>query len=49
MAKRKKRKVQNKSFDHKEELVGIFLILCAILGIGKYGIVGRGISSFSLF
>lgn len=49
MAKRKKRKVQNSSFEHKNELIGILLILCAILGIGKYGLVGRAIASFALF
>ena len=48
MAKRKKR-VEKKKFEHKNELLGVFLILCAILGIGKYGIVGRGIASFSIF
>lgn len=49
MAKQKKKKEKKKDFDHKEELCGIFLILCAILGIGKYGIVGRAIASFALF
>ena len=48
MAKRKRR-VEKKSFEHKNELIGVFLILCAILGIGKYGIVGRGIASFAIF
>lgn len=49
MAKQKKKKEKKKDFDHKEELLGIFLILCSILGIGKYGIVGRAIASFALF
>ncbi len=49
MAKQKKRKAKKESFNHKEELMGIFFILCAILGIGKYGIVGRAIASFAVF
>lgn len=49
MAKKKKKKEKKETFDHKEELIGIALILCSILGIGKYGIVGRAIASFSLF
>ena len=49
MAKRKRRKVQKSSFEHKNELLGIALILVSILGIGKYGIVGRAIASFALF
>ena len=50
MAKRKKRKTSSKdSFAHSAELYGILLILISILGIGKYGPVGRGIASFSLF
>ena len=48
MAKKKKKKEKKETFDHKEELIGIALILCSILGIGKYGIVGREIASFSL-
>ena len=50
MAKRKKRsQSKNKKPDYMTELVGVLLILIAILGIGKYGPVGRIISSFSLF
>ncbi len=50
MAKSKKRKDEKKkSFEHSAELYGILLILCGILGIGKYGPVGRLIASFGLF
>ena len=49
MAKKKKKKTIEKSFEHSAELYGILLLLCAILGIGKYGPVGRLISSFGLF
>lgn len=49
MAKKKHKKETKKGFEHSAELYGIFLILVAILGIGKYGPVGRMIASFSLF
>ena len=48
-----KKKSRNKSKKEKPtylvELYGIALILIAILGIGKYGPIGRGIASFALF
>ena len=51
MAKRKKRKNQkeNSGFNHKAEIIGLIIMLLAILGIGKYGMVGRLMSSFSVF
>lgn len=49
MAKRKRRKTKKSSFEHKNELIGILLILIGILGIGKYGLVGRAIASFGVF
>lgn len=50
MAKKKKRSDdKKKKFEHSAELYGILLILLAILGIGKYGPVGRLISSFGMF
>ena len=49
MAKKKKKKQTKKGFEYSAELYGIILLLCSILGIGKYGPVGRLISSFSLF
>ena len=49
MAKRKRRKVVKNKFKYKLELIGIILVLMAILGLGKYGPVGRMIASFGLF
>ncbi|MBR3049290.1 MAG: DNA translocase FtsK 4TM domain-containing protein [Bacilli bacterium] len=49
MAKRKRKKQVEKSFGHSVELYGILFLLCSILGIGKFGPVGKGIASFSLF
>jgi len=49
MAKKKKKKEVKKGFEHSEELYGILFILMSILGVGKYGPVGRIIASFSLF
>ncbi len=49
MAKKKKKKVVAKKFEHSEELYGVLLVLAAILGIGKYGPVGKLIASFGLF
>ncbi len=49
MAKKKKKKEPKKSFEHSIELYGVLLVLGAILGLGKYGMVGRFITSFSVF
>ncbi len=49
MAKKKKKKDTKKSFSYSAELYGIILVLIAILGIGKYGPVGRIFASFGLF
>ena len=49
MAKRKRRKVVKSKFKYTTELWGIIFILMAILGLGKYGPVGRMIASFGLF
>lgn len=50
MAKKKSRnKSKKESPTYLVELYGIALILIAILGIGKYGPIGRGIASFALF
>ena len=48
MAKRKKKK-EVKNFTINASLCGVFLVLVAILGMGKYGPVGRIIASFALF
>ena len=49
MAKRKRKKQVKRTFKYNAELSGILLLLCSILGIGKYGPVGRLIASFALF
>ena len=49
MAKRKRRKVVKSKFKYTTELWGIIFILMTILGLGKYGPVGRMIASFGLF
>ena len=49
MAKRKRKKVEKNSFEYTAELYGVICVLAAILGIGKYGPVGKLISSFGLF
>lgn len=50
MAKKKKRKSnKNEKPTYLAELYGLALVLIAILGIGKYGVVGRIVASFSLF
>ena len=49
MAKRKTRKTKTKTFDYTAELYGVIFTLMSILGIGKYGPVGRFISSFAVF
>lgn len=49
MAKKKRKKTVKKEFSYSAELYGILLVLIAILGIGKYGPVGRLFASFGLF
>ena len=49
MAKRKKKKTNKASIEITIELYAILFILIAILGIGKFGPVGRLIASFGLF
>lgn len=49
MAKKKKRNKSDNKPDYLIELYGVFLVLIAILGIGKYGPVGRLLASFALF
>ena len=49
MAKKKKRNVKKKDFMHKNELIAIILVLIAVLGLGKYGPVGKMFTSFSIF
>ena len=49
MAKRKRKRNVKTRFKYTSELYGILFILAAILGLGKYGPVGRMIASFGLF
>ncbi len=49
MAKKKRKKQSKKGFEYKLEVYGLLMLLASILGIGKYGPVGRIISSFALF
>jgi len=50
VAKNKKRKEEKKKdTGYQIELVGILLILVAIIGFGRFAIVGKGISSFAAF
>ena len=49
MAKRKRKKQSKKGFEYKLEVYGLILLLASILGIGKFGPVGKMISSFALF
>ena len=49
MAKRKKRKESKRDSSYLVELKGMLLILIAIIGICRFGIVGNFIESFSAF
>ena len=50
MAKRKKRtSSEKKATTFKIDLTGLILILIAIIGLGKFGIVGDFIRSFAAF
>ncbi len=49
MAKKKKKKQKEKDFSFSAQIYGILMILAAILGLGKYGPVGKAITSFSIF
>ena len=50
MTKNKKRSEKTKkTIWNYPELIGVILMLISVLGIGKYGVVGKAIASFSLF
>ena len=49
MAKKKKRKEKEVNVSYKVELVGVIFILASIIGIGRFGPVGRLISAFGVF
>lgn len=49
MAKKKRKKQTKKSFEYKYELIGLVLLVLSVLGIGKLGVAGELVASFSLF
>ena len=49
MAKRKRKKASKENSANYIELIGIVLVLISILGIGRYGLVGKLVSAFSVF
>lgn len=49
MSKNKQKKDTDKKFIYNNEVTGIILILISIIGICRYGPVGRFISSFAVF
>ena len=50
MAKRKKRKnAKSKSSNYQTELKGLFLIIVAIIGLGRFGFAGSLVSAFAVF
>ncbi len=49
MAKRKKRRTKKNKIQISIEIYALILIILAILGVGKFGPVGRLIASFGLF
>ena len=49
MAKKKKRKVQKEPSSYKIEIIGLFLVLIAVIGIYPFGIVGKFLEGFAAF
>ena len=49
MAKRKRRRTRKVKLEISIEIYAILLVIAAILGVGKFGPVGRLIASFGLF
>lgn len=49
VAKRKTRKEEKKEFAYLKELYGIILVLLAILGLCRYGLVGKLAAAFAIF
>ena len=49
MAKKKQKKEKESKFEYSNEILGLFLILTAIIGIGAYGPVGNFVKSFAVF
>ncbi len=49
MAKRKRRRTRKSKIQLSPELYSVILVIITIIGLGKFGPVGRMIASFSLF
>ena len=49
MAKKKRKKQTKQSFEYKYELIGLVFLVLSVLGIGKLGVAGELVASFSLF
>ena len=49
MAKKKRKKQTKKSIEYKYELIGLVFLVLSVLGIGKLGVAGELVASFSLF
>lgn len=49
MAKKKKQREVKKDNGYKLELVGLLFLLSSIIGFGKFGVVGIGVSDFCTF
>ena len=49
MAKKKTKKQTKKNVTYKYELIGLILVILAVLGFGRFGIVGELISNFTVF
>ena len=49
MGKRKSSKSTKKGFQYSDELIGLFLILLSITGLGNFGIVGNLVKDFAVF
>ena len=47
--KRKRTKETKKGFQYANELIGLFLILLSITGLGSFGVVGALIKKFAIF
>lgn len=49
MAKKKKRKEKVEDVSYRTELIGVLLILASIIGVGRFGPVGKLLSAFGVF
>ena len=49
MAKRKKQTEEKEGFAYTNEVIGLFMILLSITGLGAFGIVGGLVKKFAIF